>query len=197
MIGKLTGRASIIDNESIIIDVNGVGYIVYVSTETISNIINDTQYTIWIHTQVKEGEMTLFGFLKTEEKKWFELLITVQGIGGKVALSILSSLKPEMLFHSIMSQDTNVFKKVSGVGPKLASRIINELKDKKSIHNFEYNNNPSKLSISSVAADAASALENLGFVKAEAFKIANQIISERNDLTIEDVIKSALQKMSR
>ena len=134
MIGKLTGETSILNEESIIIDVGGVGYIVYVSKNTIANILNNSRYSIWIYTQVKEGEMTLFGFLETEEKQWFELLITVQGIGGKVALSILSALNPAMLFNAIMSQDSNIFKKVNGVGPKLASRIINELKDKKNVH---------------------------------------------------------------
>ena len=200
MIGKLTGRISYISGDQVIIDVNGVGYIVHTTCSNITNIQLGQLQSFWIYTQVKEGEVTLFGFLTKNEQQIFETLITVQGIGGKVALSILSALTTDMIINAILTQDIAAFQKVSGIGSKLAARIINELKDKKPLFTNSYSlpNTPAiNSSLINISLDAASALSNLGFSKADAFKTVNDILKIEEQISFEDLMKKALNQITK
>ncbi len=207
MIGKLTGIIDKITDDYVIIDVGGVGYIVYASKSSISRIGEvGNQTSILIETHVREDQITLFGFATEEEKLWYNTLVKVNGVGPKMGLNILSALSTDAIQVAIAAKDKSAFKPVSGVGPKLAERIITELKDK-SI-NISLN---AKLSIvggnnssekngednsNQILIDATTALENLGFNKSEAFSVVNRGLNNNKDATIEDLIKTGLKELS-
>ena len=131
MIGKLKGIVDGVDEEGLIIDVNGVGYVVAASARTLRNLPAIGQAaTLHIETQVREDAIRLFGFLTEGERDWFRLLQSVQGVGAKVALAILGVLSSAELSGAIASQDKAMVARAPGVGPKLAARIVLELKDK-------------------------------------------------------------------
>ncbi|WHQ46759.1 MAG: Holliday junction branch migration protein RuvA [Candidatus Midichloria sp.] len=200
MIGKLTGEICLIDPEQIIIDVAGVGYVLNIASSALASVQIGQTKSFWVHTQVKEEKITLFGFTLKEEKQLFETLITVQGVGGKVALAILSSMTLTMVTAAIIAQDINAFKRVNGVGPKLAARIVNELKDKKALmaNTCSFVNATASLEGNqSMALDTASVLANLGFVKSEAFKIAADILKKDEQISLEDLIKKSLSQITK
>jgi holliday junction DNA helicase RuvA len=131
MIGKLKGLVEDIDEEGLVIDVNGVGYVVSASARTLRALPAIGQAaTLHIETQVREDAIRLFGFLTTGERDWFRLLQSVQGVGAKVALGILGALSGEALSAAIAHQDKAMMARAPGVGPKLAARLVLELKDK-------------------------------------------------------------------
>jgi len=131
MIGKLKGVVDGFGEDFAILDVHGVGYIVHCSSRTLQNLPRAGEAaTLAIETQVREDSIKLFGFLKDAERDWFRLLQTVQGVGAKVALAILSILSPDDLTRAVAAQDKATVARASGVGPKLAARIVAELKDK-------------------------------------------------------------------
>jgi Holliday junction DNA helicase RuvA len=131
MIGKLKGVIDGVDEEGLIIDVNGVGYVVAASARTLRNLPAIGQPAILhIETQVREDAIRLFGFLTESERDWFRLLQSVQGVGAKVALAILGVLSSAELSSAIASQDKAMVARAQGVGPKLAARVVLELKDK-------------------------------------------------------------------
>ena len=131
MIGKLRGLVDSVSEDSLILDVNGVGYLVAASARTLRNLpaIGEAA-TLHIETQVREDAIRLFGFLAEIERDWFRLLQNVQGVGAKVALAILGILSPAELGQAIALQDKAMVARAPGVGPKLAARIVLELKDK-------------------------------------------------------------------
>jgi len=131
MIGKLKGLVDSVGEEGLILDVNGVGYVVAASARTLRNLpaVGETA-TLHIETQVREDAIRLFGFLAEAERDWFRLLQSVQGVGAKVALAILGILSSAELANAIASQDKAMVARAQGVGPKLAARIVLELKDK-------------------------------------------------------------------
>ena len=131
MIGKLKGIVDGVDEEGLVIDVNGVGYVVSASARTLRALPPVGQAaTLHIETQVREDAIRLFGFLTTGERDWFRLLQSVQGVGAKVALGILGALSGEALSAAIAHQDKAMMARAPGVGPKLAARLVLELKDK-------------------------------------------------------------------
>ncbi|MEO0327017.1 MAG: Holliday junction branch migration protein RuvA [Pseudomonadota bacterium] len=131
MIGKLTGILDSTSDETVIIDVNGVGYEVYCSTRTLTSLPNIGEpCSIAIETHVRETEIKLFGFSNQLERDWFRLLQSVQGVGAKVALAIQSTLSAGELASAIALQDKAMVSRAPGVGPKVAQRIVAELKDK-------------------------------------------------------------------
>ena len=131
MIGKLKGLIDSIDEDSLVIDVNGVGYVVAASARTLRNLPRVGEAaTLHIETQVREDSIRLFGFLAMEERDWFRLLQGVQGVGAKVALAILGVLSSAELASAIARQDKAMVARAPGVGPKLAARLVLELKDK-------------------------------------------------------------------
>ena len=131
MIGKLKGVIDSYGEDFIVLDVNGVGYLVHCSTRTLQELPGVAQpATLSIETHVREDQIKLFGFVTDVEREWFRLLQTVQGVGAKVALSVLSTLKPADLASAIAMRDKAMVARTPGVGPKVAERIVTELKDK-------------------------------------------------------------------
>ena len=130
MIGKLTGLVDTIAADHAIIDVGGVGYLVHCPSSTLARMTMGAGVTLAIETKLSEEAIRLYGFISAQERDWFRLLQTVQGVGARVALSILSALKPAELERAIVLGDKSALGRAQGVGPKLAMRITAELKDK-------------------------------------------------------------------
>jgi Holliday junction DNA helicase RuvA len=171
MIAKLTGIVDSVQRDHAIIDVGGVGYLVRCSTRTLSALPPaGSSASISVETIVREDAIDLYGFATARERDWFRLLTTVQGVGAKVGLSILSTLSSDELSQAIMAQDKAMVSRADGVGPKLANRIVSELKDKVASGSFA----PAAAAITvpglpaDALADAVSALINLGYRRIEA-----------------------------
>jgi len=202
MIGKLSGRIDSISGSHVILDVNGVGYVVACSARTLRAIgaIGEAA-VLRIETHVREDAISLFGFADTTEQDWFRLLTTVQGVGAKVGLAILGSLSPEQLMQAIAAQDKAALTQADGVGPKLALRLVTELKDK--ISTFMVS--PTRLANvttvssipSSVAGDALSALLNLGYRRGEAYAAVASISAQNPSAKLDEIIRLSLAALSR
>ncbi|WP_341756465.1 MULTISPECIES: Holliday junction branch migration protein RuvA [unclassified Candidatus Tisiphia] len=194
MIGKLKGKIDACFNDYVIIDVSGVGYLVYCSSKTLNKLVVNEFCQLFIETHVREDHINLYGFLSLEEKFIFNLLQSVNGIGTKMALAILSNLSPEQIQSAIARRDKEAFKVVSGVGLKLAERIIIELKDK-AVTNLANNLSINK-DDSDLANDATLALTSLGVNKTEAYNLVQEIIANNPELSINELIKLALKARS-
>jgi len=200
MIGQLTGIIDRVDNDFAIIDVNGVGYVVFCSAKTRGRMGEvGSAVKIQIETHVREDQITLFGFANSEEKRWFKLLQNVQGVGAKVALAILSAFEPAEITNIILAQDKAAFKPVAGIGPKLAERLLVELKSKVNFADIA-EIIPSKSgkvepSGSSKNNDAVSALTNLGIARMDAFLAVNKVSNE--NMKVEEIITLALKEVSK
>jgi len=173
MIGKLKGAIDEVGEESLILDVNGVGYVVVASARTLRNLPAVGQAaTLHIETQVREDAIRLYGFLAEAERDWFRLLQGVQGVGAKVALAILGVLSSAELASAIALQDKAMVARAQGVGPKLAARIVLELKDKAPPSGAELGgaiaSSPREDALSGGARDAVLALVNLGYARPQA-----------------------------
>ena len=175
MIGKLKGLIESYGQDSVIVDVNGVGYEVHCSARTLQELPGVGQpATLSIETHVREDQIRLFGFITEIEREWFGLLQTVQGVGAKVALSVLGTLKASELASAIAMRDKAMVARAPGVGPKVAERIVTELKDKAPAYT---NVDPALVRLSGAlddkrapapVTDAVSALVNLGYGQAQA-----------------------------
>ena len=175
MIGKLKGLIESYGQDSVIVDVNGVGYEVHCSARTLQELPGVGQpATLSIETHVREDQIRLFGFVTEIEREWFRLLQTVQGVGAKVALSVLGTLKPSELASAIAMRDKAMVARAPGVGPKVAERIVTELKGKAPAYT---NVDPALVRLSGAlddkrapapVTDAVSALVNLGYAQAQA-----------------------------
>jgi holliday junction DNA helicase RuvA len=175
MIGKLKGIVESYGEDCIILDVNGVGYLVHCSARTLQELPAIGQgATLSIETHVREDQLRLFGFMSDLEREWFRLLQTVQGVGAKVALSVLGTLKPADLATAIAMRDKAMVARAPGVGPKVAERIVTELKDKAPAY---AGLDPAVVRLSGAVeekrapqpvADAVSALVNLGYGRPQA-----------------------------
>ncbi len=198
MIGKLTGKIDLIIADCVIINVGGVGYQVYCSTSTLIKLSKegDNIVSLFIETHVREDRIHLFGFFDNSEKVAFNMLQNVSGIGPKMALQILSQLTPEQLQVAIDSGDKSILKSISGVGSKLVERIMVELKGKmiSSININTVNDISVQPQISPIVKDAISALTALGVTKIEAANILNGIYNEFPTMSVNDLVKVALQK---
>lgn len=195
MIGKLTGSVLHLEDDHVILDVNKVGYIIYLTTSTLSSCKVGDNIAFFIDMVVKENQLTLYGFVSQEEKKCFKLLQTVQGVGAKMAIAILSAISVEAIANAILAGDVQLFKSVSGVGPKLAERITNELKNKK------WPMMPPSVTLGKGGAispihDALSALSNLGFNRTEAFKVLQELQANDDSLSLEELIKQGLARLA-
>ncbi|KRA79794.1 Holliday junction branch migration protein RuvA [Altererythrobacter sp. Root672] len=170
MIAKLTGRLDESGADWAVIDVQGVGYLVHCSSKTLAALgIAGDECTVFTDLQVSENDMRLLGFADAGERDWFRLLTTVQGVGSKVALAILSALSIDELQRACGAGDAAQVARAQGVGPKLAGRIVNELKDKAGA--LPGGSAGVAVAVSqpgSASADAVSALQNLGFKPAVA-----------------------------
>jgi Holliday junction DNA helicase RuvA len=188
MIGKLRGRVDETDDESVILDVNGVGYHVFCSSRTLAALPPEGEAAqLTIETHVREDHIHLYGFPDSVERDWFRLLATVQRVGNRMALTLLGAYTPEQLAHAILAKDQTAFSRISGVGPKLAERIVTELKDKVTkmpTSSFQISAAPvaettgkGKKKDASTKADTTtddtiSALVNLGYSRSEAYTAA-------------------------
>jgi holliday junction DNA helicase RuvA len=202
MIAKLYGRIDETGVDHLVIDVNGVGYLVQASARTLAALgMADDFATVFTEMQVSENDMRLIGFATREERDWFRLLTGVQGVGGKVGLAILSVIEPQDLALAIGSGDAAMVARANGVGPKLASRIVNELKDK--VGALAGIGGGAKLmsggtASSGHAGDALSALANLGFKPAEASTAVALAVEELGaDASLDALVRLALKKASR
>ena len=214
MIGKLSGLIDFVDDKSLILDVNGVGYIVSASKHTLSRIGGQGEAVkLFIELIVREDSLTMYGFLSRHEQNWFKLLCSVQGVGAKAGLAILSVASPEKLGVIIASQDKTGLTQADGVGPKLATRILTELKDKASTLAVPVEGLPTdsvittesmtmpadnKNNESSLDQDALSALVNLGYARADAYSAIMQVkatISDEQDLSA--LIRLSLKELSQ
>jgi Holliday junction DNA helicase RuvA len=175
MIGKLKGIIDAYGEDNVIVDVNGVGYMVHCSTRTLQALPGTGEpVTLAIETHVREDQIRLFGFETEAEREWFRLLQTVQGVGAKVALSVLGTLKPAELASAIALRDKAMVARTPGVGPRVAERIVTELKDKAPAY---ADVDPAVVRLSGAlderrapqpVADAVSALINLGYGQPQA-----------------------------
>lgn len=209
MIGKLKGILDQVTLTQVLLDVNGVGYVVTCSARTLRRLgATGTAATLLIETQVREDAINLFGFVDAAEQEWFRLLTTVQGVGAKVALAILGAVGPERLAQVIAAQDKTVLTEADGVGPKLALRVVTELKDKVAAlaglsESLTQNGTVARAQEAlasvvpaSAAADAVSALVNLGYRRAEAFAAVAGAARANPEAKLDALIRAALAELS-
>ncbi len=198
MIARLTGKLAETGADHAVIDVGGVGYLVQASGRTLAAIgALGGLVTLFTEMQVREDAVTLFGFGSAGERDWFRLLTGVQGVGGRVALAILTVLGPDELSRAVAGGDKAMVARANGVGPKLAMRIVNELKDKIGAVAI----GPAGASVPApggAAADALSALGNLGFRPAEASAAVAAAVDELGDgATLDALVRLALRKAAK
>ncbi|WP_413710210.1 Holliday junction branch migration protein RuvA [Rhizobium sp. Rhizsp82] len=204
MIGKLKGTVEEIGDDYVLVDVHGVCYVAYCSGRTLSKIGSVGEACVlFIETYVREDQLKLFGFMSVLEREWFNLLQSVQGVGAKVALAVLSTLTPAELANAIALQDKTAVSRAQGVGPKVAVRIVTELKNKGPAYAGEAINMGLKQEIgegvaSAPVADAVSALTNLGYSRdqaANAVAAAMKTAGEGADSA--KLIRLGLKELSR
>jgi Holliday junction DNA helicase RuvA len=201
MIGKLKGRVDELFDDAVVLDVGGVGYHVFASSRTLAALEPDQAVTLIIETHIREDHFHLYGFADAAERDWFRLLVSVQGVGNKIGLAILSALSPERITQSIMAKDIAAFKAISGIGPKLAERIVTELKDKVAklpVSNIVPIGGKKKKNASAAedaTEDAISALVNLGYNRSEAYSAALKAGQEGANL--DQIIKLSLKELAR
>ncbi len=201
MIAKLTGRLDSWGAGHAVIDVGGVGYLVEASARTLSaiGIVGDA---VVVHTEMLGGEgfQRLIGFASAEERDWFRLLTSVQGVGGKVALAILSALEPGEVQRAIATGDHAMIARANGVGPKLALRICNELRDKAGFAGVGTGTSgiAGSAPAGSIHSDALSALSSLGFKPGEASAAVNAADAELGaGATLDALVRLALRKAAK
>lgn len=201
MIARLRGRLDGIGEDHAVIDVGGVGYLVHASTRTLAALPRAGEAVdLQIETQLRAESITLYGFETETERRWFRLLQTVQGVGARVALAILSVLTTDALARAVTAQDKRALGQASGVGPRLAARIVSELKD----HLGEVappalGPAPSAAgALGGVAEDALSALVHLGYGRSEAHvAIARAAATLGDGTTLDAVIRAGLQELAQ
>ena len=199
MIGKLTGSVDSTGDDWVILDVGGVGYLVFCSGRSLGLLPpSGGGATLWIETHVREDHIHLYGFAETAERDWFRLLNSVQGVGAKMALSILSVLPPADLVRAIAAQDKASLTRANGVGPKLAGRIASELKDKAGgIALGPVGAVNGVAAGAEVSEDAVSALVNLGYRRAEAFAAVAKASGDLGgQASVESLIKAGLKELA-
>jgi holliday junction DNA helicase RuvA len=190
MIGKLTGSVDSVGDDFLILDVHGVGYLVHCSARTLQDLpAAGETVALAIETYVREDQIRLFGFFSAAEREWFRLLQTVQGVGAKVALAILSTLKPADLATAIAMRDKASITRAPGVGAKVAERIVTELKDKAATLAAP-DIDAAVMTLSGVVenghgphpvTDAISALVNLGYGQPQATAVVAAALREVGD----------------
>jgi Holliday junction DNA helicase RuvA len=206
MIGRLTGTIDSFGNDHVLLDVGGVGYLVFASRRTMTRIGQPgDRASLLIDTHVREDHIHLFGFADANEQRWFRLLTSVQGVGAKVGMALLGTLTPDQISLAIASQDKAMITQADGVGPKLAVRILTELKDKVGQIEIQQpitkTNRPTETASgpANLQHDAISALVNLGYGRAEAFTAVSQAAHKANDnekTNLQILIRLALKEIS-
>lgn len=200
MIGKLKGIVDAVNEDSVLLDVNGVGYVVFCSSKTISAIGAPGEAAqLSIETHVREDHIHLYGFASESEKRSFKMLTGVQGVGSKVGLAILSALSSDEVTTAIAAQDKTAITRANGVGPKLAERIITELKSKVgTLAEIPVTHKAGKATAATkpnAKNDAISALTNLGIARMDAFVAVNKVAND--DMPLEQIITAALNEVGK
>ena len=205
MIGKLKGLIDSYGEDFVILDVGGVGYQVHCSSRTLQHLPSPGEAAVLsIETYVREDQIKLFGFRTDQEREWFRLLQTVQGVGAKVVLAVLGTLAPSDLANAIALRDKAAVARTPGVGPKVAERIVTELKDK--VPSFggvapdviEFQGNIGERSAPGPASDAVSALVNLGYAQIQASAAVAAALREAGEgAETAKLIRLGLKELSR
>ena len=201
MIGKLRGKVDAIGESFLIVDVNGVGYEVQASSRTLRTLKIGDEVSLTIDTHVREDAIRLFGFASEVERSWFRTLQTVQGVGSKVALALLGTLSPQELASAIALSDWASVEQAPGIGKKLAQRIVAELKDKApalSVAGLHMPGGTASPPRDNAAAEAMSALTNLGYPPAQAASAITAAIKELGeDTETAKLIRRGLKELAR
>ena len=223
MIASLKGVLTSIGKSDIIIEVNGIGYLLNVSSKLISSLGDiGSNLSLFTDLQIKDDKIVIYGFVNSSEQSFFKLLQSVQGVGPRAALSLLSTLSVDEVVLAISSGDKTMLSRAEGIGPKVAGRIASELLDKVSVFNMsssikdkdnKFNNNEQdKLNfqendydgnVSMIVEDTISALINLGYGRSEVFSVVMKIKNDfshkkQNKLfTVNTIVPIALKKLSR
>ena len=211
MIGRIKGQLIEKKRDSVVIDVHGIGYVVYVTEKTARSLNLDNQsrdISLYSELLVKEDLLQLVGFLTQIEKDWFNILRSVQGIGAKVALTILNTLDTKELLQALRMKNELAFSSVSGIGSRMAQRLVVELSGRKDLIVLEdeeikeikdYNNEQTINIIKrkEVQQDALSALQNLGFKTAEAQSTIEKILVEDDFIDASHLVKKALRSLAK
>ena len=193
MIGFLTGKKITLKPTHLLMDVNGVGYSIKISLTTFEEISDKEIISLFIHTNVKEDSISLYGFYTEPEKQMFELLISVSGVGPKIALSILSGIRVNDLRYALQSGDISRIVAVPGIGKKTAERLSLELRNKVTDIAEEGIEAPA----SGIRTEAVSALTTLGYNLKQAEKVVREILGEKPSIDIEELLKEALSLLSK
>lgn len=200
MIALLTGRVEQLGEGACVLDVNGVGYLVHASTRTLGALPQPPATTrLLIETHVREDAILLYGFADPAEREWFRLLNTVQGVGAKVALSILSALSPRDLIGAIAAGDRAGLTRAPGVGPRLAVRLLTELKEKAGgMPASAPGLAAAPARPAGIAEDAVSALTNLGYRRPEVHPAVSRVIERLGgDAALDAVIRESLKELAQ
>ncbi len=193
MITHIQGKLTEKNPTDVVIDCNGVGYLLNISMHTYSQIPDTENLRLYTHLQVKEDSHTLFGFSSLAEREIFRLLISVSGIGASTARIMLSSLTPKQVREGIASENVTLIQSVKGIGLKTAQRVIIELKDKVlKVYDID---DAAYIASNTNKDEALSALEVLGFAKKPAEKVIDKIINTQPAATVETLIKEALKNL--
>ena len=193
MITQVRGKLVEKSPTEVVVDCNGVGYLLHISLNTFSSLPNDEAVVLYTHLSIREDAHTLFGFINKTEREVFKLLISVSGVGPSIARTMCSSMTSEEIQNAIASENVTLIQSVKGIGAKTAQRVIVDLKDKilKTFNIDEvsvHTNNTNK-------DEALSALEVLGFQRKHSDKIVTAVLKENPDATLEKIIKSALKNL--
>lgn len=202
MIGRLAGTVEELGLDHAVIDVHGVGYVAFCPARTLERLTRGEAAVLFIETVVREDLIRLYGFSAAADRDWFRLLQSVQGVGAKVALAILSTLQGDALGQAIALQDKAAVTRTPGVGPKLAARIVAELKDKGPAAMISGVPAAAIASITrapkGAPAEAVSALVNLGYGQSEAGQAVAVAIAELGeDATLDTLIRDGLKRLAR
>ncbi len=198
MIGKIKGIIDTIYSDSLILDVQGVGYLLQCPRKTLGNIKINDEIVLFVETYVREDQITLYGFISLSEKQCFLKLITVKGVGPKLALQILSILSANQIINAIVAKEHSVFSQINGVGPKLVTRIFTELKEQDFAGLVATNFICEKENkLHNLKDDAVSALINLGISKIDAHSAISKIVNEQKNINLGDLIKLALHSLPK
>lgn len=207
MIGKLSGILDSVHDGHLLLDVQGVGYTVFCSAKTLAGCTGIGEpLSLLIDTHVREDHIHLFGFPDAAEQQWFRLLTSVQGVGAKAAMSILTVNPPDQLGFAIAAGDKPAIQRADGIGPKIAARILTELKDKAG--KIDLAAKPKGVALTTAPAnetgvtgvdqDAVSALVNLGYQQSDAYQavLTAKNNADNDNLTIQDMITLALKELN-
>ncbi|HEY3639043.1 MAG TPA: Holliday junction branch migration protein RuvA [Rhizomicrobium sp.] len=200
MIGKLTGTIDSLAEDHTIIDVHGVGYLVHCPGSTLSRLVPGTAATLIIDTRVTDETIRLYGFASPEEREWFRLLQSVQNVGSRVALNVLSALSPRELERAIALGDKSAVGRAQGVGPKLATRIVTELKDKAPsmmLRGHAAEDISAATAPRGPEADAVAALIKLGYSQSQASEAVARAARDLGDAAVDVLIRESLRTMGR